>query len=84
MGKYDGWCAAAVEIARAIRVPPERAETRHYMSRRQNAKYKLDRRVGENVWGRPKSPINSRQTRPGQHGARRTNKPSVFGLQLMA
>ena len=54
------------------------------MSRRQNAKYKLDRRVGENVWGRPKSPINTRQTRPGQHGARRTNKPSDFGLQLMA
>jgi len=54
------------------------------MSRRQNAKYKLDRRVGENVWGRPKSPINNRQTRPGQHGARRANKPSDFGIQLMA
>jgi small subunit ribosomal protein S4 len=54
------------------------------MSKRQNAKYKLDRRVGENVWGRPKSPINTRQTRPGQHGARRTNKPSDFGIQLMA
>jgi small subunit ribosomal protein S4 len=54
------------------------------MSKRQNAKYKLDRRVGENVWGRPKSPINSRQSRPGQHGARRTNKPSDFGIQLMA
>lgn len=54
------------------------------MSRRQSAKYKLDRRVGENVWGRPKSPINKRQTRPGQHGARRTSKPSDFGLQLMA
>src|SRR5215475_7299893 len=54
------------------------------MSRRLNAKYKLDRRVGENVWGRPKSPINNRQTRPGQHGARRTNKPSDFGIQLMA
>jgi small subunit ribosomal protein S4 len=54
------------------------------MSRRQNAKYKIDRRVGENVWGRPKSPINSRQSRPGQHGARRTNKPSDFGIQLMA
>jgi small subunit ribosomal protein S4 len=80
----DGWCAAAVEIARTIGVPPERAEIEAIMSRRQNAKYKLDRRVGENVWGRPKSPINSRQTRPGQHGARRTSKPSDFGLQLMA
>ena len=54
------------------------------MSKRRNAKYKLDRRVGENVWGRPKSPVNSRQSRPGQHGARRTSKPSDFGLQLMA
>ena len=54
------------------------------MSRRQNAKYKLDRRVGENVWGRPKSPINKRQSRPGQHGARRAGKPSDFGVQLMA
>jgi len=54
------------------------------MSRRHNAKYKLDRRVGENVWGRPKSPINNRQTRPGQHGARRSSKPSDFGIQLMA
>ena len=80
----DGWCAAAVEIARTTGVPPERAEKEATMSRRQNAKYKLDRRVGENVWGRPKSPINSRQTRPGQHGARRTSKPSDFGLQLMA
>jgi small subunit ribosomal protein S4 len=54
------------------------------MSRRLHAKYKLDRRVGENVWGRPKSPINNRQSRPGQHGARRANKPSDFGIQLMA
>ncbi|MBI1359347.1 MAG: 30S ribosomal protein S4 [Alphaproteobacteria bacterium] len=54
------------------------------MSKRLNAKYKIDRRVGENVWGRPKSPINSRQSRPGQHGARRSNKPSDFGIQLMA
>ena len=54
------------------------------MSKRNSAKYKLDRRVGENVWGRSKSPINSRQSRPGQHGARRANKPSDFGIQLMA
>ena len=67
-----------------MRVPPERIEEEATMSRRQNAKYKLDRRVGENVWGRPKSPINTRQTRPGQHGARRSNKPSDFGIQLMA
>jgi small subunit ribosomal protein S4 len=54
------------------------------MSKRSNAKYKIDRRVGESIWGRPKSPFNARQSRPGQHGARRTNKPSDFGLQLMA
>lgn len=54
------------------------------MTKRLKAKYKLDRRVGENVWGRAKSPFNSRQTRPGQHGARRAGKPSDFGIQLMA
>jgi small subunit ribosomal protein S4 len=54
------------------------------MSKRQSAKYKLDRRVGENVWGRAKSPFNARQSRPGQHGARRVAKPSDFGQQLMA
>ena len=54
------------------------------MSRRHSAKYKLDRRVGENIWGRAKSPVNKRQSRPGQHGARRAGKLSDFGLQLMA
>lgn len=54
------------------------------MSKRINAKHKLDRRVGENVWGRPKSPINKRDYGPGMHGQRRKGKPSDFGLQLMA
>lgn len=54
------------------------------MSKRIRAKYKLDRRVGENVWGRPKSPINKREYGPGMHGQRRKGKPSDFGLQLMA
>lgn len=54
------------------------------MSKRISAKYKLDRRVGENVWGRPKSPINKREYGPGMHGQRRKGKPSDFGLQLMA
>lgn len=54
------------------------------MSRRHSAKYKLDRRVGENVWGRAKSPINKRQSRPGQHGAARRSKLSDFGVHLMA
>jgi small subunit ribosomal protein S4 len=54
------------------------------MSKRQSAKYKLDRRMGENIWGRPKSPINQRSYGPGQHGQRRKNKVSDFGLQLRA
>ncbi len=52
------------------------------MSKRINAKYKIDRRLGVNLWGRAKSPINRRDSRPGQHGARR-RKVSDFGLQLM-
>ena len=54
------------------------------MSRRHSAKYKIDRRVGENIWGRPKSPINKRPNRPGQHGGARRGKTSDFGTQLMA
>src|ERR1041384_2991488 len=54
------------------------------MSKRQSAKYKLDRRMGENIWGRPKSPINKRSYGPGQHGQRRKQKVSDFGLQLRA
>ena len=54
------------------------------MSKRHAAKYKLDRRMGENIWGRPKSPINQRSYGPGQHGQRRKSKVSDFGLQLRA
>jgi len=54
------------------------------MSKRQSAKYKIDRRMGENLWGRPKSPINARSYGPGQHGQRRKSKISDFGLQLRA
>ena len=54
------------------------------MSKRHSAKYKIDRRMGENIWGRPKSPVNSRSYGPGQHGQRRKNKVSDFGLQLRA
>jgi small subunit ribosomal protein S4 len=54
------------------------------MSKRQSAKYKIDRRMGENIWGRPKSPVNSRSYGPGQHGQRRKSKVSDFGLQLRA
>jgi len=54
------------------------------MSKRHSAKYKIDRRMGENLWGRPKSPINQRSYGPGQHGQRRKSKVSDFGLQLRA
>jgi len=54
------------------------------MTKRHSAKYKLDRRMGENIWGRPKSPVNSRSYGPGQHGQRRKQKVSDFGLQLRA
>ena len=54
------------------------------MSKRSSAKYKLDRRMGENVFGRPKSPVNRREYGPGQHGQRRKGKLSDFGIQLRA
>jgi len=54
------------------------------MTKRLNAKYKLDRRLGENIWGRPKSPVNKREYGPGQHGQRRKSKISDFGTQLRA
>ena len=54
------------------------------MSKRESAKYKLDRRLGENVWGRPKSPVNRREYGPGQHGQRRKGKLSDYGVQLKA
>jgi len=54
------------------------------MTKRIQAKYKINRRLGVNLWGRPKSPVNTRDYGPGQHGQRRGRKPSDFGLQLMA
>jgi len=54
------------------------------MSKRQSAKYKIDRRLGENIWGRPKSPVNRREYGPGEHGQRRQSKLSDFGIQLRA
>jgi len=54
------------------------------MSKRISAKYKIDRRMGENIWGRPKSPVNRREFGPGQHGQRRKGKLSDFGIQLRA
>jgi small subunit ribosomal protein S4 len=54
------------------------------MTKRIRAKHKIDRRLGENIWGRSKSPLNRRASRPGQHGERRAGKISDFGQQLKA
>jgi small subunit ribosomal protein S4 len=54
------------------------------MTKRHEAKYKRDRRLGQNVWGRPKSPVNRREYGPGQHGQRRKGKLSDYGVQLRA
>ena len=54
------------------------------MTKRIRAKHKIDRRLGENIWGRAKSPLNRRASRPGQHGERRAGKMSDFGQQLRA
>src|SRR5437764_13003913 len=54
------------------------------MTKRATAKHKIDRRMGENIWGRPKSPVNKREYGPGQHGQRRKGKMSDFGIQLRA
>ncbi len=54
------------------------------MTKRTTAKYKIDRRMGENIWGRAKSPVNKREYGPGQHGQRRKQKLSDFGTQLRA
>ena len=53
------------------------------MTKRLPSKYKIGRRLGVNLWGRPKSPTNRRDYRPGQHGQRR-RKTSDFGTQLAA
>ncbi|HUB84676.1 MAG TPA: 30S ribosomal protein S4 [Rhizomicrobium sp.] len=54
------------------------------MSKRASAKYKIDRRMGESIWGRNKSPVNKRSYGPGQHGQRRAKKLSDYGTQLQA
>ena len=54
------------------------------MTKRIQAKHKIDRRIGDNLWGRPKSPQNTREYGPGQHGQRRKTKTSDYGVQLKA
>ena len=54
------------------------------MTKRLNAKHKVDRRLKVNLWGRPKSPFNTRNYPPGQHGQSRKGKPTDYGIQLNA
>ena len=54
------------------------------MTKRLESKHKVDRRLKVNLWGRPKSPFNSRNYSPGQHGQKKTGKPSDYGFQLQA
>jgi len=54
------------------------------MTKRLKSKHKIDRRLKVNLWGRPKSPFNSRNTPPGQHGNKRVSRPSDYGIQLQA
>ena len=54
------------------------------MTKRLKSKHKVDRRLKVNLWGRPKSPFNSRAYPPGQHGQTKNSKPSDFGVQLQA
>ena len=54
------------------------------MTKRINAKHKIDRRLKVNLWGRPKSPFNSRAYPPGQHGQNKRGKPTDYGIQLNA
>ena len=51
--------------------------------KRKSSKHKIDRRLGVNLWGRPKSPVNLRSYAPGEHGQRR-KKPTDYGVQLLA
>src|SRR3974377_520826 len=59
-------------------------QTEDAMTKRSESKYKSDRRLTENIWGRPKSPVNRREYGPGQHGQRRKGKLSDYGVQLRA
>ena len=54
------------------------------MTKRLTSKHKVDRRLKVNLWGRPKSPFNSRNYSPGQHGNKRAARPSDYGIQLQA
>jgi small subunit ribosomal protein S4 len=75
---------AAGRFGPAERTTPFMPEGDQTVTKRTSAKHKIDRRMGENIWGRPKSPVNRREYGPGQHGQRRKTKLSDFGIQLRA
>jgi small subunit ribosomal protein S4 len=79
-------CNKRNEVATGFprRTPDAKNEGAHALSKRLESKYKINRRLGVNLWGRAKSPINKREYGPGQHGQRRKQKPSDFSIQLMA
>jgi small subunit ribosomal protein S4 len=77
-------CVKQEDNALRNRVIALTKEGNQQMTKRTAAKHKIDRRMGENIWGRPKSPVNRREYGPGQHGQRRKAKLSDFGLQLRA
>ena len=67
-----------------IKAYPDTLKTKETaLSKRESSKYKINRRLGVNLWGRPKSPVNRKEYPPGQHGQKR-KKPSDYGIQLMA
>src|SRR5581483_2410126 len=76
--------SAPLSATIAVRNSRRTNQRKSPMSKRANSKYKLDRRVGENLWGRSKSPVNKRSYGPGQHGQRRAKKLSDYGTQLQA
>src|SRR5581483_5443622 len=83
---FGGWTCQLPECSgthrRARFLNPENQEDA--MTKRSEAKYKIDRRMGQNIWGRPKSPVNRREYGTGQHGQRRKGKLSYSGVQLRA
>jgi small subunit ribosomal protein S4 len=84
MRHAPGLCGLPVQQAQARHKPKAGAIRSAGVTKRTESKYKINRRLGVNLWGRPKSPVNKRDYGPGQHGQRRKSKPSDFNIQLMA
>jgi len=82
---HPSWGAIGIPCAERVVTaaePPAR-RTGTTMTKRLESKYKINRRLTENLWGRAKSPINKREYPPGMHGQKR-KKPTDYGVQLMA